>query len=180
MENVNVKMDANVSAAMNNKTIVLLVLAGIFFYHFNTKQENIIPNINPSPPNVVVPTPAPLPFNNEILYDKYDKAIELAEKYNRKIVLVFGADWCPYCRDIKKDTKNNKISNFTKYIVCFIDTDINSSLTSKFRIKGLPTSIIIDKKENELSRKTGYKNQDYNQWLDSSLEEYMSWMYKNY
>lgn len=174
----------NVSANMNNsRSIIAAVVVAVVLFNIFHKQ-NITPNINPgpnpSPVAPIVPKPTPLPYNNEILYDEYDKAISLAKQHSRKIVLVFGADWCPYCRDIKKDAKNNKIDNFKNYIVCFIDTDKNEKLTANYRIKGLPTSLIIDTKEQELARKTGYKNQDYNEWLRNSLQEgFVSWMSQN-
>jgi hypothetical protein len=50
-------------------------------------------------------------------------------------------------------------------------------LIDKYRIKGLPTSLILDKKNNELSRKTGYKIKEYNEWLENnSMEGCVSWI----
>lgn len=159
---------------ISHQTLLIIGLVLIALGIYSSKNDSNIPNA----PVVVVPD---LPFmpdlDKNIYYDEFDKCKELASKYNRKLVLVFGADWCPYCRILKKDI--DKIDNFKQYIVCFIDTDKNKELVEKYRIKGLPTSIIIDKQENELSRKTGYKQADYNTWLATSLEENsMSWIDK--
>jgi thioredoxin-related protein len=159
---------------MNNKTILIIGLGLIVYSLYNsyTNNTNIIPGI----PVVVVPNMPFVPeLTKNIYYDEYDKCKDLASKYNKKLVLVFGADWCPYCRVLKKDI--DSITGFKKYIVCFIDTDKNKELVQKYRIKGLPTSVIIDHQETELARKTGYKQADYNQWLDNSLmEEFTSWI----
>lgn len=153
---------------INNKVLVIIGLALIAYSLYNNYVNNA--NIIPSVPVIVVPD-----LTKNIYYDEYDKCKDLSKKYNKRLVLVFGADWCPYCRILKKDIDN--ITEFKKYIVCFIDTDKNKELVQKYRIKGLPTSVIVDHKETELARKTGYKQADYNQWLANSLmEEFTSWI----
>jgi thioredoxin-related protein len=135
---------------------------------------NIVPSI---PVPIVIPVPKP-ELKTNILYDEYIKAKELAKAYDKKIVIVFGADWCPYCKDLKKDVNN--ISGFTNYIVCFINTDKEKELVKNFRVRSLPTSIIIDSSEQEIARKTGYKKKDYNDWLEENLQESLvSWMSAN-
>jgi len=152
---------------MNNK-ILLIIGVGLVIFSINSKyiaNKITIPNIP-----VVVPE-----LTKNIYYDEYDKCKDLSVQYNKKLVLIFSADWCPYCRTLKKDIDN--IVLFKQYIVCFIDTDKNKNLVEKYAIKGLPTSVIIDSRENELSRKMGYKQIDYNKWLDSNLmKEFVSWI----
>lgn len=172
----------------SSKNIVLVLLIGCLIYHSynknnidipNNKPNVVVPNIPDKPNKPVVPKPV-VPYDNSILYDDYQKAISLSKQYDRKVLLVFGADWCPYCRDIKRDAKSNKIDSFKYYIVCFIDTDKNGKLASEFRIKGLPTSVIIDSSEKELARKSGYRNSDYNEWLKNSTQDgFMSWIDSN-
>lgn len=156
---------------MNNKIILLIGLC-LLGYSIYSKYQN-----NPSAPIIPVLVPSKPELKTNIYYDEYEKCLELSEAHAKKIVIVFGADWCPYCKMLKKDI--DSITQFAKYIVCFIDTDKNETLVKKYRIKGLPTSVIIDSKETELSRKTGYKNKDYNGWLENNLDEgNMSWMPK--
>lgn len=152
---------------IDNRVLVIIGLGLIVYSLYSHYTNNI--NIIPDAPVIIMPD-----LIKNIYYDEYDKCKELSKKYNKKLVLVFGADWCPYCRVLKKDINN---ISFKKYIVCIIDTDKNKELVQKYRIKGLPTSIIIDHKETELARKTGYKQSDYNQWLDSnSKEDFASWI----
>lgn len=148
--------------------ILIIALFLVGFAVYQKQGDSIIPSI---PATISLPD-----LTNNIIYDDYNKAKELAKSYNKKLVIVFGADWCPYCRDLKKDVKN--ISGFSNYIVCFIDTDKEKELVKNFRVRSLPTSVIIDTSEQELARKTGYKNKDYNEWLTTNLKESsVSWMY---
>lgn len=150
--------------------VIALFLVGFSFYQ---KQSDTIIPPNPNNP-IVIPTPNKPILKDNIFYDEYDKAKKLSIDYDKKLVLVFGADWCPYCKDLKRDVK--EIQGFSKYIVCFINTDKNKELVQKNKIRSLPTSIVFDTKDNELGRKTGYKKQDYENWLDSNFEEGFSWL----
>lgn len=145
---------------------------GLFLVAYACYQKySKFPNV-PNIPSIVMPVPI---LNNNIFYDEYEKCKELSRTHNKKIVLIFGADWCPYCRDLKKDVKN--ITEFNSYIVCFINTDKNKELVEKYRIRGLPTSVIIDYEEQELNRKSGYKKDSYNEWLKNSKQDaIMSWI----
>lgn len=98
-----------------------------------------------------------------IIYGDYDGAVALSKESNKPLLLIFGADWCGYCTKLKKDIL---VDNSTQlYITCVIDTDLDKSLSKKFKVRSLPTSIIVED-EVEKRRKTGYKNkQDYLDWL---------------
>ena len=150
---------------IDSKILLIIALFLIGFAIYQKQGSNIIPT--PEIPIVIIPNKPELQTN--IFYNEFDKCKNLAFSYNKKLIIIFGADWCPYCKDLKKDVKN--IKEFSEYIVCFIDTDKNKDLIKKFRVRGLPTSIIIDSKENELSRKTGYKKPDYEEWLSSNFKE---------
>ena len=135
-------------------------------------QDNHIEN-KPSTPNVIEVIPEEKiikpDLKNHIIYDDYDKAISLSNEYKRKVLVVFGAEWCPYCEILKKDIP--EIKKLQKHIICLIDTDNKASnqvVINKYRPKNLPTSILIDK-EKEISRKIGYRKKDYLLWLDSVM-----------
>lgn len=155
---------------MNNKYLLLIIGLLLIGYSIYSKNSNNLPI-----PTIPVVVPSKPPLKTNIYYDEYEQCLKLAQSYDKNLVIIFGAEWCPYCKSLKKDLNN--ISSFAKYIVCFIDTDKNEALIKKYRIKGLPTSVIVDYKEKELSRKIGYKNKDYNEWLENNLDEGgISWM----
>jgi thioredoxin-related protein len=149
--------------------IVVLVLSLVVY-----KQSNIsIPLPVPSVVPVVKPEPRP-ELETNIVYDDLNKSVDLAKEYQRKVLVIFGADWCPYCKVLKKDI----VSIDTKqYIVCIIDTDKNTDLVNEYKIKGLPTSIVLNTTKQELTRKTGYKANDYNSWLKTNTTDVQaSWI----
>jgi len=98
------------------------------------------------------------------IYDDFQKAVTLSNKHDIKILIVFGADWCPYCEELKRDIKSTHIDSI---IVCFIDTDnvANKSLVARFRPRSLPTSILFYK-DKEKQRKIGYRKKEYLKWVN--------------
>lgn len=159
----------------NNQTHNYWLYIGLFLVAYSCYQKYSVSPIIPNVPNVIVPNNPPTRLSKNIYYEEYDKCKELSKQYQRKLVLIFGADWCPYCRDLKKDAST--ITEFNNYIVCFIDTDKNKNLVEKYRVRGLPTSVIINDQEEELDRKAGYKKASYNEWLKNSKQDSsMSWI----
>lgn len=149
----------------------LILFIGIILIVLSFKECNRQPIIPKPDAPIVVPdnvVPKPIPdLKTNILYDSYDEAVALSKTHNRPLVLIFSASWCPYCKDLKNDV--SLIKQFNKTIVCFIDIEKNKEqFVNKFEIKGLPTSIIIEKGE-EKSRHSGYKKDKYEKWLDGNL-----------
>jgi|LakMenEpi03Aug12_release.lakeMendotaPanAssembly.Ray.scaffolds.fasta_scaffold557216_2 thioredoxin-related protein len=89
----------------------------------------------------------------------YEQAVETKDK---KILVVFGADWCKYCHELKRDLNLMHLDN---YIVCVVDVDVKPDLKKKYSCNMLPCSVILLNKK-EISRKSGYKKQDYGGWLE--------------
>ena len=99
-----------------------------------------------------------------IIKDDYSAAIMLAKETNMPILLIFGADWCGYCQNLKRDLPT--IPEIDKFIVCAIDIENNPELKAQMNVSSLPTSIIIDQNTNkEIIRKLGYKPLEYKGWL---------------
>lgn len=100
-----------------------------------------------------------------IINNDYETAKALAKETDMPILLIFSADWCAYCNQLKKDMPN--LQEIDRYIVCTIDIETNPELKKKMEIKILPTSVIIDQtnNNNEISRKAGYKTEEYSRWL---------------
>jgi thiol-disulfide isomerase/thioredoxin len=162
---------------MSNQTryIICFVLLLVLYYHHNNKQKQTIPDIVKPVPVIVIPEPVPIPDNpqpkpivpSDIIIDNYDLAISCGKKLDKPVLLIFTADWCGYCRSLKKELKS--IIPNHKYVVCFLDIDneINKKLVAQFNIKSLPTSIIIDQKQNkEIKRKNGFVKEAYQSWLN--------------
>ena len=94
-----------------------------------------------------------------------DIAIKLSKETKQNIVIVFSAEWCGYCSSLKKDLID--LAGLENKILCIIDTDSDKKLTRQYKIKNLPTSVLINSNEEELSRRSGYEKKTYEKWLQS-------------
>ena len=107
---------------------------------------------------------AQLSETSYVIKDDYETAKVLAKETDMPILLIFSADWCGYCQQLKKDMPN--IQDIDRYIVCIIDIEINPDLKQQMGIRSLPTSVIINQaNSHEISRKSGYKATEYSRWL---------------
>lgn len=82
--------------------------------------------------------------------DKHDRALEVAEKTNKKMAMKFGANWCIKCKEMDKDTWSDKeVSEFMKENNVFmgINVDNNPELAKKYGVKGLPVTLIGEVQE---------------------------------
>lgn len=109
-----------------------------------------------SPPAQVEPKPkAPS------ITDDYEEAMKEAE---RKVILVFGAEWCPHCVLLKDHLGN---MNLDGYLICVVDVDDHKELKRKYKARSLPTSVMLDAGK-EVSRKVGFQKAEYEEWIESN------------
>jgi thiol-disulfide isomerase/thioredoxin len=132
-------------------------------------------------------------YDNVIFLDKKDKRINLDEFNGNLILLNFWATWCEPCKEempsldrlqINKDLSNLKIFliNISKESINKIDSffdDLNiknlepyfdapTTLAKTFGLRGVPTSILIDKDGNEFARIIGS--------IDFDDENFIGWL----
>lgn len=98
-------------------------------------------------------------------YTNLNTAKVIAQQNNQQILLVFSADYCKFCNLLKEEILlTNAVDHL---VVCVLDTETNRQLSRKFKIRTLPTSIILDTDGQETSRISGYNNQTYIDWLSN-------------
>lgn len=108
--------------------------------------------------------------NNSIAEDIYIDDIAVAEqeaeKTDKKLLLIFGADWCKYCVVLKNDLEKQLDIVTESYVVCHIDYDTNKDLVRKYRINGgIPHSVIVNQ-NGSIKTKLGYSGfSGYKAWL---------------
>ncbi|MCF8093994.1 MAG: thioredoxin family protein [Desulfobacteraceae bacterium] len=98
------------------------------------------------------------PAGEEFSRSAYARALEK----NRKMVIVFHADWCIPCRELEKQTLSDplvaeKLKGFRVFEVDMThaaDKEIRR-IQSKFGVKGVPTVILIDSKGEIVDQITG-------------------------
>jgi thioredoxin-like negative regulator of GroEL len=102
--------------------------------------------------------------NNAYVTD-YNIALMLSKDTKQNIIVIFSASWCEACKILKNDLPS--IEGFDNKIICILDIDDNKHLSKQFKIKSLPTSILVDSSSIEKSRLIGYKKDKYEEWLKS-------------
>lgn len=132
--------------------IIIAIIFGAIAYHNSNKKNT---NIDEVPPKVVVP---------EIKEHGCDIALKKAVSDKRNLLIIFTAEWCGFCRTLKKDIE----SIDHKYELCVLDIDdvSNKDILKHFDVKKVPTSVLIDAINNkEIKRIEGYKKETYKNWI---------------
>jgi len=136
------------------KDITNIIIASVYltliFYLINTEDKS-----NPI-------------FTNKIESTKTTDLIK-AKSENNKIIIVFGAKWCFWCKKLEQETlqnskvKENISSKSIKLI--FIDIDEEPNLALKNKVKSIPC-IILQDDDKEEKRHIGYMG----------FREFISWI----
>lgn len=144
--------------------LLILFLTLIFFRSQHQPTEKVIPDKQPNKVVVIEPDVVPV-LESNIVYD-LSEAQKLSKQYKKNIILVFGAEWCDYCKELKKVINSKSIEAFNNYIICIINIEEkNQDLVKQYEIKRLPTSILLNDNLKEWSRKIGYQQKEYELWL---------------
>ena len=155
---------------------------------------NVVAQELPGIKNIVIHK-VPKTYDNVIFLDKMDQKININEYKGSLLILNFWATWCEPCKEempsldklqINKNLDNLKIfpinvgqENLEKSSKFFNDLQIKNlkiyfdpsiNLTKKFGLRGIPTSILINKDGFEFARIIGsidFENKEFIEWLSS-------------
>lgn len=90
-------------------------------------------------------------------------ALKLSKETGQKVIIIFSANWCGFCKTLKNDLKD--IHELDNKIVCILDIEIEKKIARQFKIRTLPTSIILNSDGEEITRIVGYEKIPYTKWL---------------
>ena len=129
-----------------NKTICLLV--------FLTTPSYGLAQDNPK----AAPKPRAIQWR-----ESYPKALEEAARAAKPILADFEADWCGWCKKLDRETFGN--AEVIKLVEAFfipvrIDTDHQPKISAEFKVKGLPTILLLSPEGKELKRLSGFRPAD--------------------
>ena len=159
----------------------------MFFFVFIANHSNA--EIKPPFKNISV-SKNPIYYEN-ILFEDFDgKIINLKQKNSKIYVLNFWATWCLPCKEempyldklqlnknievfpINVEVKNQRKTEIffksleIKNLSIFFDSE--NKLVNLFRLRGLPTTIILNSNKNEIARIIGS--------VDVSDERFIKWI----
>jgi thioredoxin-related protein len=107
---------------------------------------------------------------NEVLlleYVSYEDSLKLAKEQNKKVFVLFTADYCSWCEKQKEVLQEGEVLiKLKSYVICFVDTQKRKDLAEKFNVKTIPNYFILDQNGEVLKKHVGYKNaKDFSDWL---------------
>ena len=135
-------------------------------------------------------------YYQDILFEDFDgKIINLKQKNSKIYVLNFWATWCLPCKaempyldklQLNKNIEvfpiNVEVKNQRKTEIFFKNLEIKNlsiffdsenKLVNLFRLRGLPTTIILNSDKNEIARILGavnFSDERFIKWIESTLD----------
>ena len=145
------------------------------------------------PLNNIAINEIPKPISSLIFEDFYGNEINLNHYHEKLVIINFWATWCAPCKKEMPSLDNlNKDSNFKNLKVFPVNVgkdnalktknffndlniqnleiffDSNLNLVNEFKLRGVPTTILINKKGEEFARIIGevnFQNKKFSKWL---------------
>lgn len=85
-------------------------------------------------------------------------------------LLIFSADWCPSCQQLKAAIEQDP-TLVADYAVVILDFDNNADLAKGYKIRSIP-AILHLQSDGKIRRKVGFKNSaEFKRWLEGKDEQ---------
>jgi len=105
--------------------------------------------------------------NDSFMLTNLDEAKKISQVSGQPILVIFGADYCGFCNQLKKDVLNFELSPaIDKYIICYLDVQKDKSLKKTYNIGVIPDSRILIN-NIEKSNNKGYSKNSYIKWISN-------------
>ena len=78
----------------------------------------------------------------------YAKGMETAKQEGKPVMLVFDADWCTWCKKLKKDvfSKDDVGKESQGLVNILVDIDKNPATAKKYNVRGVPSIFFMNPK----------------------------------
>lgn len=103
-------------------------------------------------------------------------AHKLSQEQDKPMLVVFGADWCTYCKKLEKETLSHPdlVEYITEgFIPVHLDADKDQRVVEILKVQGLPCSVVLSPAADEILRIDGYlQPSGYFQKLTTAKQQY--------
>lgn len=105
-----------------------------------------------------------------LLHD-YDEAIEKAEKLDRPILVVLGAEWCGPCKQLEKELQQPIAEPiFQRWVVVKVDIDEEVALAKEWQVGAIPAFRILGIDQEVAASNEGF----------GGLKKLQAWLAENF
>ncbi len=173
--------------------INIKIIKFLFFLFCFSVFSSILQASDEVPFNNIVLKETPKPISSIIFEDFSGKQVNLKNYYGKLIIINFWATWCSPCKkempsldSLYQDNSFNNLEIFAvnmeqpnqiktkrffnelniKKLQIFFDKNLN--FVKEFKLRGVPTTILINKKGEEFGRIIGevnFKDKKFMKWL---------------
>lgn len=94
-----------------------------------------------------------------IQWFSYDEGRQRGETENKKVFLVFNADWCRYCLQMEKETFQNPtvIAYVNRnFVPVSVNSDKEQDIANQYNVRGLPSTWFISENGDRIRSRPGY------------------------
>ena len=88
-------------------------------------------------------------------------AHEASVESDKPMVIVFGAEWCGYCRKLESETLSDRAlagSLNTRFIPVHLDFDEHRKVAEVLEVKSIPHVVVLSPEADLLGRVVGYRD----------------------
>ena len=99
------------------------------------------------------------PTGGGIQWLSYDEGRQRGEAENKKVFLVFNADWCRYCLQMEKETFQHPavIAYVNRnFVPIKVNSDREQSIARKYNVRGLPSTWFLSENGDRIGNRPGY------------------------
>ncbi len=144
--------------------VVAFQLGGSLFGHLRANAQSIDDKLIPLPAKVQ-------PVEIEPLLHDYDDAVQKAEKLDRPILVILGAEWCGPCKQLEEELGQPIAESiFQKWVVVKVDIDEEVALAKEWQVNAVPAFRILGLDQEIAASIEGY----------GGLKKLQAWLADNF
>ena len=102
-------------------------------------------------------------------------ALKMALQQNKPMMIVFGANWCSFCRKLNRETLADKrVAGLIEreFIPVYLDFDKEAKIAKVLEVERLPCTVFLTPQADLLLRTEGYANaKDFQAAMTNALEK---------